>query len=246
MCNNIIKLKKDFERIKKTGWIKSVQKGYGGIGVTFEQILGINQNELEIPDYGDIEIKTKRSYSKSYSSLFNCTPTGPHYHEIERLKDKFGYPDKVLKECKVLYTNVCATEKIKVGLNFYFQLEVCKRQEKLFLKIFDKTNNVIEKIVYWDFDILEEKLLRKLKTLAFIKALSKQINNEEFFKYYDLKIYKLKGMEEFIKLIEEGLIRINFKIGVFRNGNKIGKIYDHGTSFCIQSHNLHKLYNLIE
>ena len=61
-----------------------------------------------------------------------------------------------------------------------------------------------------------------------------------------MKIYKLKDFETFINLIEKGIIRISLKIGVFRTGKRVGKIHDHGTSFCIEENNLDKLYDLIE
>lgn len=246
MNKEILELKNKVKRIKEKGWIKSVRNDTGGVGVTFEQLLGLKENELEIPDYGNIEIKTKRAYSDSYTNLFNCTPTGPHYHEVARLKEKFGYPDKILKKYKVLNTSVYATQKTNVGLDFYFKLQIDNRQQKIFLLVFDKYYNIIEKKVFWDFDILKEKLLRKLKYLAFIKALVKRINKEEYFKYYNIKIYKLKDFETFIDLIEIGVIRINFKIGIFRSGNKIGQIHDHGTSFNIKESDLNKLYDLIE
>lgn len=61
--------------------IEGKGKGYNSIGVTFEQLLGIEQNELEIADYEGIEIKTKRYNSKSYITLFSYAPEGNCYHE---------------------------------------------------------------------------------------------------------------------------------------------------------------------
>ena len=90
-------LKKKFAEIKNMNWVESVRKDSTGSGRTFEKLLGIGENNLEIPDYNGIEIKVKRSYSNSFTTLFNCTPEGPHYCEIERIKEKYGYPDKVLK-----------------------------------------------------------------------------------------------------------------------------------------------------
>ena len=245
VINNIENLKRNFEKIKKEGWIKSIRKDFGGIGATFEKLLNIEENSLEIPDYGNIEIKTKRAYSRSYTNLFNCTPTGPHYHEVERLKDTFGYPDKVLKEYKILNTSVYATETTKVGLNYYFRLKIDKRKEKIYLLIFDNKGILIEDIVYWDFDTLKEKLFRKLKILALVEALVKRRNKEEYFKYYDMKIYKLKDFDTFVSLLETGIIRINFKLSIFKIGNKFGQIHDHGTSFNIKAQDLNKLYDLV-
>lgn len=246
MKKGIKKLKELFYLIKNKDWIECDTNNLGSIGHTFEKLLGIQTNELEFPDFKGIEIKTKNKYSTSYTTLFCCTPTGPHFHEVERLKDLYGYPDSKLKEYNVLNTSVYSKYKNKVGLKYYFELKVDKEKQKIFLLIFNYKKYLIENIVYWDFDILEEKLYRKLKWLAFIKAdkLSKQ--NKKFFKYYLMKIYRLKNFETFINLIENGTVRISLKIGVFRSGKKTGQIHDHGTSFCIEEDNLEKLYDLVE
>ena len=138
MKEQIDELSKKFYDIKAKGWIKSYRNDLGGIGHTFEKLIGIPSNELEIPDFNQIEIKTKTKYSNSYTTLFNCTPTGPHYHEVERLKDKYGYPDSKLKEYKVLNTSIYSNRKNKVGINFFFELKVSKFKNKLYLFIYDK------------------------------------------------------------------------------------------------------------
>lgn len=239
-------IKNKFYEVKMMGWVESDRNDSGAIGITFEKSIGIENNELEIPDFNGVEIKTKKKYSKSYTTLFNCTPTGPHYHEIERLKDLYGYPDAKIKIYNVLNTSIYSNKKVKVGLKYYFKLEVDQKKEKIFLIIYDIYGNLIEKEVYWDFDILEEKLHRKLKYLAYVKALEKTIHKKKYFKYYEMKIYKLKDFNTFIHLLNSGIIRISIKIGIFRDEKRIGKIHDHGTSFCIQEENLDKLYDLID
>lgn len=246
MITKIDELKKLFYEIKDKGWIKSETIGPGSIGRTFENLIGIPSNEFEIPDFDQIEIKTKTEYSDSYTTLFSCTPTGPHYHEVERLKNLYGYPDSKLKMYNVLNTSVYSKYKSKVGVNFFFELKVDKEKEKLYLLIYDKHKNLIENEVYWDFDILEEKLYRKLKYLAFVKAKKKMYGGKKYFKYYNMKFYKLKDFNTFINLLDAGIIRISIKVGIFRDTQRIGKTHDHGTSFCIQEKDLNKLYELIE
>ena len=246
MHNEILELKEKFYNIKKMGWIKSDTNNTSGIGNTFERLIGIEKNELEIPDFNTIEIKTKTQYSDSYTTLFSCTPTGPHYHEVERLKDLYGYPDSKLKNYNVLNTNISAEERSKVGLYYFFQLKVDKINEKLYLLIYDKRGNLIENEVYWDFDILKEKLYRKLRYLGYVKATKKIYNNNKYFKYFEMKIFKLKDFETFINLLNLGVIRISIKIGIYRDEKRKGKIHDHGTSFCIQENDLNKLYNLMQ
>lgn len=246
MLENIKDLQHKFEIIKGLEWVKSIKNGDAGIGVTFENLLGIPNNDFEIPDYNGIEIKTKRSTSKSYITLFSATPDGPHFHEVERLKNKYGYPHSKQKEYKVLNNSVFANIKNKIGINYYFQLKVDRNKQKLFLVIFNKDKQVIEENVFWYFETLREKIYRKLKTTAFINADAKKSKGIEYFKYTEMSIYSLKDFDTFISLLEQGVIRLTFKINVFLSGPKKGKIHDHGTSFEIQEHDLLKLYNIYE
>lgn len=246
MIDDIKFLKSKFKEIQKIGWIESHKKNYGNIGLTFEKLVGIETNELEIPDFGNIEIKTKSKSKFNYISLFNCVPTGPHYHEVERIKNSFGYPDSKLKKFKVFSGDIFCTKKTKIGKNFYFKLNVYKDIKKIKLSVYDIQNKKIEEQTYWDFDILKEKLYRKLTYLALINTDKKIINDKLFFKYNKINFYKLKDFNTFIDLIEEGIIKITFKLGIFRSGKRLGKIHDRGTSFSIEDKNINKLFNYIE
>ena len=219
MDNEWSQLHKEFLRIKEQNWVKTIKNGNNGI-----------------------ELKAKRYKSHSYTILFSCTPTGPHYHEVERIKDLYGYPHRELKEYNILNNSVFCNAKTKIGVDYFFEMEVNKKEEKLYLRVYNSKEQLIEKIVYWDFDILQEKLYRKLKKLALIKAYSKKIDGIEYFKYYKIDMYRLIDFNSFIDLIERGKIRINFKLNIRTKGDKIGQIHDHGTSFDILEQDLEKLY----
>jgi len=51
-------LKKEMETISKS-WHKSIAKGDQGPGRTLENLLGVPENNISLPDYGTIELKTK-------------------------------------------------------------------------------------------------------------------------------------------------------------------------------------------
>lgn len=174
MKKQVKKLNEEFIKIKEKGWVKSLNKGNNGIGFTFEALLGIPKNELEIPDYNGIELKTRRYSSTSYIILFSSKPEGKYYHEVQRIKDRYGYPHSKFKQYKVLNNSVYANRLNKVGQNFYFKLDVDKTQRKIYLLVYDKDKKLIERDVYWDFDILQEKIYRKLNILALVKAYSKK------------------------------------------------------------------------
>lgn len=243
MDNYIDYFYKKYNAIKNLGWVKSSRQGNDAVGRTFEDLLGREENSLEIPDFNGIEIKTKRSYSKSFIGLFNMTPNGSHYHEIERLRDTYVYMDTKSKKYKVLNNSVFCNMRTFIGIHYQFMLEVDRFNKKIFLCIFDVHGCLIEKDVYWDFDTIREKLYRKLKILAFVKAKVRFVSGIEYFKYYDMKLYILKDFDTFISLIEEGVIRLNFKISVFKSGRRCGQIHDHGTSFDIRECDLLKLYD---
>lgn len=237
MCQDSIELQKKFQNIKNVG------VGYGSMGRTFEYLLGREENSLEIPDFGKIEIKTQKFNSKSYISLFNMVPNGKYYHEVEQLKDKYGYSDRTYREYKVLNNSVFCTNRTHIGIRYQFMLKVERKEYRIYLCIFDKLGNLIEKDVYWDFDIIKEKLYRKLKLLALIRGEEKKENGMIFYRYNEMRLYILKDFTTFISLIEKGIIRINFKINIFKSGKRKGQIHDHGTSFDIKECDLLKLYD---
>ena len=81
---------------------------------------------MEIPDYEGIEIKTRRTYSKSYITLFNAVPDGGKSLEIERLKNFYGYPYKRDRRYKALYADVYGNNKTFGGVKYQYKLNVFK------------------------------------------------------------------------------------------------------------------------
>lgn len=46
----ITQFKKSFKKIKKKGWVKSLRRGPTGVGHTLEQLLGLDENNIALPD----------------------------------------------------------------------------------------------------------------------------------------------------------------------------------------------------
>lgn len=235
-------LKQEFMRIKNMGYVKSTRAGVTGVGKTFEDLLEKEEDILGLPDYNGIELKTKLGYSKSYTTLFNSTPAG--VLEIQRLCKEYGYPDKVLKNKKILNISITTTPTL-VANRYYFSLKVNYLKKRINLVIKDCHNNLLEDFVYWDFDVLKEKLYKKLQYVALINAWPTTRNNITYYKYYKINFYKLKGFEKFMELIDKGVIRISLKIGVHREGSKKGQYHDRGTSFELKSLDFWKLFEHI-
>lgn len=242
----IKKLEKEFLRIKRMGYVESTRKGYTGIGKTFEDLLGIKENSLELPDYEGIEIKTKRSYSTTYITLFNAVFDSNLGKELKRLKDKYGYPSHNCSQYKILNASVKASYSSLVANRFLFKLKLEREEEKLYLIILNKNYSLLEKRVFWHFSTLETKLKRKLEYLALIKAWPKTVKGIDYYKYYDIDFYHLKSFNHFLKLLEDGTIQVTIKIGVYTKGERKGELASHGISFQIQEIDLIKLFDKIE
>lgn len=233
--------------IDNNKWIKAIGKGSASVGITLETLLGKEIENFEIPDYHGIEIKTKYSLSEEYLTLFNATPDS-YLFEIKRITNEYGYRSKDLPNYKVLNIGVLGNRKTKLPSNYYFKLSVDWTRKNVILNIYDKNLKLIDNKCAWSFQMLKEKLERKLSTLAYIKAERKwdQIERAVYFKYTEITFYKLKSFEQFIKLIENGRIKILFKIGIYKSGKRKGQIHDHGTSFSIKDCNLQYLFNKIQ
>ena len=230
--------------INKNQWIKAVGKGSAAVGLTFESLLGKSPENFEIPDYHGIEIKTKYSTCEEYVTLFNATPDS-YLFEIKRIVKEYGYPSSDLPEYNVLNVGVFGNRKTKLPSGYYFKLSIDYKTEQVILNVYDNKQRLINNDCKWSFDLLKEKLERKLSMLAFIKAERKwdEFERKVYFKYHDVHFYKLRSFESFINLLEIGKIKITFKIGIYKHGKKIGKIYDHGTSFSIKDYNLKYLFS---
>lgn len=64
------------KEISEMGWIKNVRHGnHGGIGNTLEDLLGITENNLPIPNAAEWELKAQRLNSSSLTTLFHTEPS---------------------------------------------------------------------------------------------------------------------------------------------------------------------------
>lgn len=242
--NSLIILKRKLDTIKKRGWIACTVKNYGSVGLKLEQLLGINTLNLEIPDFEGIELKTKKSKFKQTISLFSATPDNQLF-EIKRLHKLYAYSDKKNPEYNVLNKILKQGELTYIYNEIFFTLKVDYNKKVIFLVILNRNLEIIDCTTYWSFDLLRDKLERKLRYMCYIQADTVYSNSQLYVKYKDENYYKLKSFDTFLNLIEKGKISITFRIGVYKYGKKIGQIHDHGTTFSIDEMNIEDLFEKI-
>lgn len=246
MFDEFEEFKKIFEKVKNKGWIKSLRKGDTGIGYTFETLIGKKEENLPISDYGAIEIKTTRKYSRKRIHLFSAVPDGDYLFPIKRILDTLGYPDKEQPKYKVFQMGFNGKSFSNIGYYKKGIIKINYNQKKIDFVVLKSNGYNIEINISWSFQLLYQRLYLKLKKLAYITAESKFKNGEEYFYYSSLRMYKLKNFTTFLKLIEIGDIEIRFSIGVFKSGKREGQIHDRGTCFSISEKNIDKLFTEIK
>ena len=234
-----------FTEIAYKGWIESHRQHNTGIGKTFEDLLEKVEDNIGNPDYKGIELKTHRSNSNSFTTLFTACPDGPKPSENTRLREIYGEIDEK-SGLKTLHTSIFATRKTIYFNKNKFQMEVNKDDKKIYLLVFDMDDNLIEKITFWTFESLNKKLERKLKILALVDSKSRKENGKELFKYDKITICKFKNFDKFLDAISNGKIMLDIRIGVYKSGKYYGKTHDHGTGFRIKESDLECLYDIFE
>ena len=243
MNNDILALKEKLDKIKNLGWIECKNKNKSVTGKTLENLLEINPDNFEIPDYNTIEIKSKVSKRENYIDLFCATPDS-YVLETKRLYDKYGYLDS--NNYKILNFVLYGEFLKPINNEYSARLRIDYKNKKVIMEVYNKDNELIDNLSSWSFELLEEKLSRKLNYVCFVEGDKKFSHNTLYVRYDKYKFYKLKKFSDFIQLLKRGQIRISFTLGVYKSGIKSGKMHDHGTQFSIRKENLKLLFDEIK
>ena len=243
MNSDILALKEKLDKIKNLGWIECKNKNKSVTGKTLENLLEINPDNFEIPDYNTIEIKSKVSKRENYIDLFCATPDS-YVLETKRLYDKYCYLDS--NNYKILNFVLYGEFLKSINNEYSAKLRIDYKNKKVIMEVYNKDNELIDNLSSWSFELLEEKLCRKLDYVCLVEGDKKFSHNVLYVRYDKYKFYKLKKFSNFIRLLKRGQIRISFTLGVYKSGSKSGKMHDHGTQFSIRKENIKLLFDEIE
>lgn len=230
-----------FKILSSKGYL-SFNNNYSA-GINLERTLGMSGDCFNIPDYKDYEIKTMHFNTKfNEIELFSCRPDGPYAFSTKVIAETYDYPDKDYKQIKVIKGTINGEKKTKIGLFYYFKIDVDYDKNRVLLNVYDTNKNYIATEAFWDFDSLIEKLNRKMQNVALFYYRSYKKDSINYYWYYKLEIYKLNNLVSLITLIEDGIVTISLKCGVNKSGKYKGTFKDRGSSFRISKDNLEKLF----
>ena len=210
-----------FREIKELGFVKSKRPYSTGIGKTFEDYLGVTENNEIGPDFAGFEVVSKRTQTSTFLSLFTKSPSHPRSVNtilLERYGEEYeGYPGM-----RKLHTSVFAG-KFNTYRNAYgFRIVNDTQGKKIVLEVSSLPEmEVIDSSVYWTYHDLEQCLLTKLKALFFVYADSDMRDGTEYFHYTQADIYLDPSLENLLKLIDRGRLMIDIRIGSYKASRTI-------------------------
>lgn len=222
-------LKKKLHDIKSLGFVKTHRQGDTGIGKTLEDLLGIKENNIPLPDIDEVaELKAYRKSAVSMLTLFTLEPQPKGGDRDRTLLDNFGYSKRENGRSKELHSTLSCKRYNNQGLKL--------KVEKDKVRVVGKGKRLN---IYWDMKDLEKKFEAKLPALVYALADSKEIKDVEHFHFNEA--YYLEGFdfEHFKNMIKKDAIVVDFRMYYRPNGS----VRNHGTGFRVK---IKQLYNCFE
>jgi hypothetical protein len=241
------------KEIASQGWIPNARHGnHGGIGNTLEDLLGIKENNLPIPNAAEWELKAQRIDSSSLTTLFHIEPSPraigfvpkvllPKYGWAHK-EDGLKYPQGEMSFRQTIHGMsrsdrgfmVVIDRKEKKILISFDAKSVDIRHEKWLESVKKRVGlGELDPQPYWGFDDLEHKAGTKLLNTFYVQAEVKKEDGKEFYKYSKVMMLQKFSFEGFLKALEEAKILVDFDA---RTG------HNHGTKFRMRQDSLPMLY----
>lgn len=243
--------------IRDRGWIRTARPGnQGGVGNTVEDILGIRENNLPIPNAAEWELKCQRrprGRAGSYTTLFHMEPSPRAMRLVPSLLlPNYGWQHA---EAGAEYpaTEMSFRQTINAGgrtdRGFGIVVEHSLRRVAV---SFDATavqahhrawlDSVEDRIglqelspqPYWGFDDLFHKAGTKLLNCFHLLADVRRMDGVEHFNYATIMMLEGFSLEKFVTAIENGSILVDFDA---RTG------HNHGTKIRLRQGCLPDLYD---
>lgn len=250
------KLIQELKYIRKSGWIKNARKdNAGGIGNTLEDLLGIEENNLPIPNAAEWELKTQRSNTSSLTTLFHMEPSPRALRFVPQLfLPNYGWPHKqagsnypsgemsfrqtisASGRSDRGFTVIIDISESKVLISFDTTF-VDSKHRKWLAEVDRKIGlNELDPQPYWGFDDLFHKAGTKLINCFYVQADVKKENNIEYFNYNKILMLQKFSIDKFLEALLNNDVLVDFDA---RTG------HNHGTKFRLRQNKLPNLYETV-
>lgn len=241
------------EEIALMGWVPNIRHGnHGGIGNTLEQLLGIEENNLPIPNAAEWELKAQRINSTSLTTLFHIEPSPRAMRFVPQiLLPKYGWGHQEAgKRYDAAEMSFRQTIHGGARSDRGFMVVIDRQQQKVLIS-FDATSvdarhrdwlasvgkrvglGELDPQPYWGFADLEHKAGTKLLNSFYVQAEVKTERGKDSYWYRRAMRLQRFSFPAFLAALEQGKVLIDFDA---RSG------HNHGTKFRIRQDCLPMLY----
>lgn len=206
-------LQAKLEKIEKMGYVVSLRKGNTGIGYTLETLLGIAENNIKLPDFGTIELKSKRKNASTPVTMFTFNKAVWKIKQIDAIKT-YGYKDTAGR--LALYCFVSSKPNPQ-GLYL--------KTTKTSLQMYYKDSTLIAE---WQADNLEATFYKKMPALVLVQA-ETRLNSDEKEEFFFNEAYLLSepSGKKLLEMISKDEIVVDVRMHI----NLRGSVRNHGTAF---------------
>lgn len=246
----------ELKRIAAQGWIENRRHGnQGGIGNTLEDLLGIAENNLPIPNAAEWELKSQRLNTTSLTTLFHIEPSPRAIGFVPQLLlPMYGwkhteagkkYPASEMSFRQTIHGNspsdrgfIVKIDRKEKKVLISFNAKKVTEKHTIWLKKVDENIGLkeLDPQPYWGFDDLANKAGTKLLNCFYVQAECKKQDDKEFYHYTKVMMLQKFNFDGFLKALEKGNILVDFDA---RTG------HNHGTKFRMRQNCLPDLYEKV-
>lgn len=237
--------------IRSMGWIPNARPGNaGGVGNTLEDLLGIRENNLPIPNSGEWELKCQRIGTSSLTTLFHMEPSPRALKLVPgMLLPQYGWPHQKIPNEWSFRQTIGASTRSDRGFMVVIDRDSSRVLISFDANAVDPRHNEWLRTVetriglaelnpqpYWGFADLRNKAGTKLLNCFYVQARVKREGGREYFHYDSISVLKGFRFESFLRAMEENHLLVDFDA---RSG------HNHGTKFRLRQDRLAALYETV-
>lgn len=246
----------ELKKIAAKGWIPNARHGnHGGIGNTLEDLLGITENNLPIPNAAEWELKSQRLNTTSLTTLFHIEPSPRAVKFVPQVgllkygwrhkKAGKSYPENEMSFRLTIHGNSPSDRGFMVKIDreaqkvlISFDSSKAAEKHSAWLKSVNKRIGLgeLNPQPYWGFDDLSNKAGTKLLNCFYVQAEVKKEGDKEFYRYSKVQMLQKFNFDGFLTQMEKGNILVDFDA---RTG------HNHGTKFRMRQNCLPELYKKV-
>jgi len=245
------------KEIRSRGWINNARPGnQGGVGNTMEDLLGIEENNLPIPNASEWELKCQRitrGQTKSLTTIMHLEPSPRACNLVaEVLLPLYGWSHKSAgskypvgeMSFRQTINSLSLTDR-----GFCFKVDESERKlvvsfdaSKVDIKRHKDWLDSVERRIglaelnpqpYWGFRDLFPKMSTKLKNCFYIMAETRHVYGDEQYHYKEIWMLENFSEAKFLEECHNGNVLIDFDA---RTG------HNHGTKFRLRKGTIASLY----